>query len=205
MIHLILGGARSGKSRFALQWCHDWATRQHPPGKVGTKHFVATATPFDDEMSQRIERHQQERGSDWLLDDVPLALAEYLSVAATATPSGVILVDCLTLWLNNQLYHDPGQDVSALRQALTTSLAPYASAHSSGAHGNDAGSQHDIDVVLVANEVGMGIVPVGDISRQFVDQAGWLNQAVAAMADRVTLVVAGLPLVLKDNHPEALS
>lgn len=196
MIHLILGGARSGKSRFALQWCHDWATRQHPPGRAGTKHFVATATPFDDEMSQRIERHQQERGSDWHLDEVPLALAAYLSTIREASPPpGIVLVDCLTLWLNNQLYHFPEQDFPSVREPFLDALTPYAGAH----------PQSGTDVVLVANEVGMGVVPLGDVTRQFVDQAGWLNQAVAAIADRVTLVAAGLPLILKEDASGAMS
>jgi len=92
------------------------------------------------------------------------------------------LVDCLTLWLNNQLYHFPEQDVEQLFENLATAL-----------------SDCSADVVLIANEVGLGVIPVGEVSRQFVDAAGWLNQAVARVADKVTFVAAGLPMTLKDN------
>ncbi|MDP2504421.1 bifunctional adenosylcobinamide kinase/adenosylcobinamide-phosphate guanylyltransferase [Oceanobacter sp. 3_MG-2023] len=173
MIHLILGGARSGKSRYGLSVANDLAARQQV-----NKYFVATATSFDDEMQHRIERHQQERGKDWPLAEVPLALPEYL---AQQSGPGVMLVDCLTLWLNNQFYHFPEQDFPALFQSLTEAL-----------------QQCPLDVVLIANEIGLGVIPAGDVSRRFVDQAGWLNQAVAAIADRVTLVVAGIPVIVKE-------
>ncbi|MFK4754012.1 MULTISPECIES: bifunctional adenosylcobinamide kinase/adenosylcobinamide-phosphate guanylyltransferase [Oceanospirillaceae] len=173
MIHLILGGARSGKSRYGLAVASALAIQQGVD-----QYFVATATPFDDEMTSRIERHQQERGEDWQLAEVPLALAEYLN---QQSGTGVILVDCLTLWLNNQFYHLPEQDFPALFAQMTQAL-----------------QQCRMDVVLIANEIGFGVVPAGGVSRAFVDQAGWLNQALAAIADRVTLVVAGLPLTVKE-------
>lgn len=178
MIHLILGGARSGKSRFALQWATQRATERNL-----NKQFVATAEWMDGEMNDRIRRHQQERGSDWQLAEVPLELASYLQQQGSQQPA-VVLVDCLTLWLNNQLYHHPEQDFDRLRQTLEYSIAGYQ---------GECGP----DLVLVANEVGLGVVPLGETSRTFVDQAGWLNQALAQCADRVSFVAAGLPMTLK--------
>ncbi|WP_221794971.1 bifunctional adenosylcobinamide kinase/adenosylcobinamide-phosphate guanylyltransferase [Oceanobacter mangrovi] len=172
MIHLIIGGARSGKSSFALQQANQRAA------VLGYhKQFVATATPFDAEMQARIERHQQERGADWSLAEVPLQLAEHL---VTANAGSVLLIDCLTLWLNNRLYLWPDADFEQLSDPLLSALASCPA-----------------DVLLIANEVGLGVIPMGEETRRFVDYAGWLNQAVARLADQVTLVSAGLPLVLK--------
>jgi adenosylcobinamide kinase/adenosylcobinamide-phosphate guanylyltransferase len=171
MLHLILGGARSGKSNFALQQA---LALSHTKQQNVT--YVATATAMDTEMSKRIARHQQERPADWELAEVPLNLADF--VRNNKRP--ILLIDCLTLWLNNQLHHNTEQDFSLLfsdfSAALTTSPAA---------------------IFLVANEVGMGIIPMGELSRQFVDQAGWLNQAIASCADHVTFVAAGLPMPLK--------
>lgn len=171
MIHLILGGARSGKSSFAQQQV---ASLQKETGFPVV--YVATAIPVDDEMQQRISRHQQDRPKDWQLAEVPLNLCEFLQQKSSA----ILLVDCLTLWLNNQSYHYPEQDFDALFQELAESLRA-----------------SKTDVFLVANEVGLGVIPMGEISRKFVDQAGWLNQKIAAIADKVTFVSAGLPLPLK--------
>ena len=172
MIHLVLGGARSGKSRFALQAAEMLALQQQLDCT-----FVATATALDDEMAARIQRHQQERSQYWQLAEVPLALEDYFVKAEGA---GVVLVDCLTMWLNNQLYHYPDQDFAVLFRRLIAAM-----------------QNSRRQIVLVANEVGLGVIPMGEITRRFVDQAGWLNQAVAAAADRVTLITAGLPLTLK--------
>ncbi|GGP86446.1 bifunctional adenosylcobinamide kinase/adenosylcobinamide-phosphate guanylyltransferase [Shewanella ulleungensis] len=175
MIHLVLGGARSGKSRFAEQRVTEYAA-------IGYSCvYVATATALDQEMAQRIAKHQQDRVSSvhsWTLHEQAFDVAQTLT--AIDKPQQVILVDCLTLLLTNHLL-DPNptrwpKQKTSLLECLT---------------------QLRSDVVLVSNEVGSGIVPMGELNRQFVDEAGWLNQAIANIADQVTLVVAGLPLALK--------
>ena len=168
-VSLIIGGARSGKSRFA----EELAIQNND--KVS---YIATATAIDKEMYERIRHHQARRPTDWILHECPLALPELLSVEAKKEQT--ILVDCLTIWLNNQLYENPTQDFSLLFSSLATSI------HNTKSH-----------IIFVANEVGLGIVPLGEITRQFVDEAGRLNQQLAQLADRVTFMVAGLPLKLK--------
>lgn len=172
MIHLVLGGARSGKSRFAQKLTEQLSGND--PTKVL---YVATATETDHEMRDRIAHHQVNRPAQWQLAEEPMLLAERIKHEEDAS---VILVDCLTLWLNNQLYRVPDQDFTKLFAKLTSVL-----------------KHVDKDVILVANEVGLGVVPMGEVTRQFVDLAGWLNQAVAATADQVTFVAAGLPMKLK--------
>ncbi|WP_340677471.1 bifunctional adenosylcobinamide kinase/adenosylcobinamide-phosphate guanylyltransferase [Paraglaciecola sp.] len=174
MIHLILGGARSGKSNFALQKALELSQ-----SKQQNVTYVATATAIDPEMAARISRHQQERPRDWLLAEIPLDLTAFVS----QHQGSILLIDCLTLWLNNQLYHYPEQDFAGLFTGLCNVL-----------------KNSQVDIILVANEVGLGVIPMGAISRQFVDQAGWLNQAIARCADKVTLVAAGLPLILKGGN-----
>ena len=117
---------------------------------------------------------------------MPLNLANHLNISAVQ-PSQLLLVDCLTLWLNNQLYHQPDQNLDQMRSALVESVAGFCGRSQS-------------DLLLVANEVGLGVVPMGEVSRVFVDQAGWLNQALAQVADQVTFVAAGLPMTFKDNE-----
>ncbi len=165
---LILGGARSGKSSLAesLAKTSDSVT------------YVATATAFDVEMSQRITLHQQQRPKNWRLIECPLLLCEALMQLSGSGQT--VLVDCLTLWLNNQLYHKPEQDFALARQQLA-----------------DAISQFEGQLILVSNEVGMGLVPMGELNRVFVDQQGWLNQQLARVCDEVIFVAAGLPLYLK--------
>lgn len=165
---LILGGARSGKSSLA-------ETLAKTSKQVT---YIATATAFDVEMSQRIQLHQQQRPKDWRLLECPLLLAEALQQLSGSGQT--VLVDCLTLWLNNQLYHQPEQDFALLRQQLA-----------------DAVSQFNGKLILVSNEVGMGLVPMGELNRVFVDQQGWLNQLVATVCENVIFVAAGLPLYLK--------
>ncbi|QSX34406.1 bifunctional adenosylcobinamide kinase/adenosylcobinamide-phosphate guanylyltransferase [Shewanella avicenniae] len=171
MIHLVIGGARSGKSRFAEQLIMQ--------SGCASPVYIATATAGDNEMAQRIRHHQQQRANSdaaWQLLECPLALAETLtSLSGRQQP---VLVDCLTLWLTNQLLADV--DMQQCRSALCQAVAHF-----------------DGELVLVTNEVGAGIVPLGELSRRFVDEAGWLNQQLASIADQVTLVVAGLPLTLK--------
>ena len=164
---LVLGGARSGKSRYA----QDLAESSNL-----AKVFVATAQPFDEEMRERIAAHRQDRGHVWRTIEEPLALGSLL--AAETGPDRVVLVDCLTLWLSNVLL--AGSDVQRatadLSQAISRSAGP---------------------LILVSNEVGNGIVPAAPLGRVFRDGQGRLNQAVASACDAVVLVTAGLPRLLK--------
>jgi len=164
---LVLGGARSGKSRYA-------------EGLVATSGFaplyIATATAGDDEMADRIRLHRERRGSGWRTIEEPLELADVLRAEAGETPA--VLVDCLTLWLSNLM--QAGRDVER-ETASVCGLLP----------------RLPVPVVLVSNEVGMGLVPETPLGRLFRDAQGRLNQAVAAAAPSVVFVTAGLPLVLK--------
>ncbi len=163
----VLGGARSGKSRYAQ------ARAEALPGDLL---YIATAQAFDAEMEDRITRHQADRGPRWTTLDVPLDLPA--AILANAAPDRVLLVDCLTLWTSNLMFAE--RDLDAETEALATAVA-----------------QAPGPVVLVANEVGLGIVPDNALARRFRDVAGRLNQAVAAAADEVQFVAAGLPLRLK--------
>jgi adenosylcobinamide kinase / adenosylcobinamide-phosphate guanylyltransferase len=164
---LVLGGARSGKSRWAERLVEAAATS-------GT--YCATAEARDAEMTARIAAHRARRGPFWHTVEEPLALAA--AIAAAAAPDRPLLIDCLTLWLSNLMLagrvveHDSEILCATLREAKGP-------------------------VVLVANEVGMGLVPETPLGREFRDHAGRLNQEVAAVADRFVFVAAGLPLVLK--------
>lgn len=169
MIRLVLGGARSGKSRHA----QDLAVRSGLPVTV-----IATAEALDDEMAERIARHRAERPGHWTTVEEPLALADALRAAAG--PGHCVLVDCLTLWLANWLAPANAPDYPSAREALLSVL-----------------SELPGEIILVANEVGLGVVPVGEISRCFVDEAGRLNQDLAILADEVLFLAAGLPLRLK--------
>ncbi|MGF1525697.1 MAG: bifunctional adenosylcobinamide kinase/adenosylcobinamide-phosphate guanylyltransferase [Candidatus Competibacterales bacterium] len=168
MKELILGGARSGKSRLA-------EARATPFAEVV---YIATAQALDGEMAARIARHKASRPPHWTTVEEPLTLAEALR--GHAAPGRCIVVDCLTLWLSNWLFTDP-EGLEAERGALVAGLADLPG-----------------EVVLVSNEVGQGIVPADPLTRQFRDLAGELHQALAEACDRVTLVVAGLPLTLKE-------
>jgi adenosylcobinamide kinase/adenosylcobinamide-phosphate guanylyltransferase len=176
MIHLILGGARSGKSRFALEQVKQQSKKTDLPVT-----FIATATSSDPEMVQRITMHKSERPSYWRLAEVPLDL-NLLLAEIEYLPKQILLIDCLTLWLNNQLFEYPEQNFKILFSELLDALQACKS-----------------DIFLVSNEVGLGIIPMGEVSRKFVEQAGWLNQALAASVDKVTFVVAGLPINLRDT------
>lgn len=177
-VHLVLGGARSGKSRFAEQAARD---------SLKDVVYVATATVYDDEMQQRIDRHIHDRPSHWLTVEEPLLLAQALK--QQASEQTCILVDCLTLWLTNVLMTEQGQSDDNLEEIK--SLADYKTELLETLV-NLPGQ-----IILVSNEVGQGIVPMGELSRRFVDEAGWLHQDIARIANQVTLVVAGLPMVLK--------
>ena len=170
MLTLILGGARSGKSRLALQ-------RAEATGKPVS--FIATAQAQDAEMAARIARHQAERPADWITIEAPLDLAG----AIHSAKAGCIVVDCLTLWLTNCLCQPDPAAFDGARVALLAALA----------------ARRDDDLILVGNETGLGIIPLGELTRRFVDEAGWLNQDIAQLADDVVFVAAGLPLILKGN------
>jgi len=162
---LILGGARSGKSRYA----ESLIVAQPPPWA-----YVATAEAADDEMAERISAHRARRGTGWHTVEAPRDLAAALADCAKMP----VLVDCLTLWLSNLMLAEA--DIETEIERLETSLAVV-----------------DALVVLVANEVGSGIVPDYPLGRRFRDWQGILNQRLAARAERVVLMVAGLPLAVK--------
>jgi len=166
-IALILGGARSGKSRRAEALAL---------GHCATPVYLATAPDIegDGEWAERIERHRLERGDQWGVVEAELDLV----AALQRLSGGTVLIDCLTLWLSNLLYH--GRDLEAESARLLAFLPEF-----------------DGHLILVANEVGMGLVPETPEGRAFRDAQGRLNQRLAAMADRVEFVAAGLPLVLK--------
>jgi adenosylcobinamide kinase/adenosylcobinamide-phosphate guanylyltransferase len=170
LLTLVLGGARSGKSRHA-QGAAEIRARER--GVRPT--LMATATAGDEEMAGRIARHRAERGARWRTVEAPLALAEAL---AGLGPDDVAVIDCLTLWLSNSMAEDHGhaERLEALVPALIACPAR---------------------LWLVSNEVGWGIVPDNALARRFRDEAGWLHQKIAEAADEVLLIVAGLPLTLK--------
>lgn len=165
-LHLILGGARSGKSRHA----EELIERLAPPWT-----YIATAQAYDAEMVERIALHRSRRGEGWQTLDAPHDLA---STLAALPPEAPVLVDCLTLWLSNRLLAE------ADTQAESLALA-------------DALTRHEGHLFVVSSEVGLGIVPDNALARRFRDAQGRLNQMVAARADSVTLMVAGLPMKVK--------
>jgi adenosylcobinamide kinase / adenosylcobinamide-phosphate guanylyltransferase len=165
----VLGGARSGKSRYA-----EGLIAALPPSWTPPWAYIATAEAGDEEMAARITAHRARRGADWKTVEAPRDLPAAL-VACAKMP---VLIDCLTLWLSNLMISEADIDVemAELEKALSVAAAP---------------------VVLVANEVGFGIVPSFPLGRRFRDMQGILNQRIAARADRVVLMVAGLPLPIK--------
>ncbi len=170
-VTLILGGARSGKS------AHGEALAEAIAEDCGgALVYVATAAARDGEMTARIAAHRARRGSRWTTVEEPLALNDTLAKAAS--PGGAVLVDCLTLWLANLI--EAKRDIEAEGSALAAALGPLPGA-----------------VVLVSNEVGLGIVPDNPQARAFRDHAGRLHQRIAAVADCVLFMAAGLPLTLK--------
>ncbi|MFC0254560.1 bifunctional adenosylcobinamide kinase/adenosylcobinamide-phosphate guanylyltransferase [Massilia consociata] len=182
---LVFGGARSGKSAYAEQFAERVAAEA---GKDVV--YVATSRGGDAEMAARIAQHRDRRPRHWQTVEEELALAAVLR--AYCAPHRLVLVDCLTLWLSNLMFCDgrsyPDVGEVALPQRFHDERAELLELLDAGTAG---------DVVFVSNEVGMGIVPWGAVSRCFADEAGRLNQAVAARADRAVFVAAGLPLILK--------
>jgi adenosylcobinamide kinase/adenosylcobinamide-phosphate guanylyltransferase len=169
MLELILGGARSGKSRLAERLAAD--------SDLAVT-YIATSQALDGEMAARIVHHRQRRPAHWTLVEEPLQLARVLREQAGA--QRCLLVDCLTLWLTNLLMLEDPARLAEERDAFLECL------------GELPGR-----VILVSNETGLGVVPLGELTRRYVDEAGWLHQAVAAQAERVTFMVAGLPMTLK--------
>jgi len=175
MRQLYVGGARSGKSRLAQELATDW--QREAGGEVAV---IATAEPKDEQMAKRIAHHKQHRPADWLTVECSLKLSETL--LETVADSRIVLVDCLTLWACNQLLSQP-DSWQQEKQKLVDTIAGI-----------------DSPLLLISNEIGQGVVPLGEFNRRFVDELGWLNQAVAKKCDRVVQAVAGLPLVLKENN-----
>ena len=164
---LVLGGARSGKSRYAQ------GRAEALPGELI---YLATAQAFDEEMRERIALHRADRGPRWSTIEAPLELAE--AITACSRPETVVLVDCLTLWASNLMLAE--RDTAAATEGLARSL--------SAARG---------PVILVANEVGLGIVPDNALARRFRDAAGRINQEMAGVVDSAIFIAAGLPIILK--------
>jgi len=179
MLTLVIGGARSGKSRFAQSICA-------PAGRVA---FVATASAEDEEMRSRIERHRLNRPASWTTVEEPLALTEGIRRVRPSTDA--VLIDCLTVWLSNLLWEQRGRapeetERSALSQI--EELAALAAGHR---------------LIAVSNEVGGGLVPETEVGRHFRDLQGLVNQRCAALADRVFLTVAGIAVPIKPCRQEA--
>ena len=169
MNHLIIGGARSGKSRYAQQLA----------ARAGLDViYIATATADDDEMRARIQQHQQQRPAHWQLVEEPVQLANVLLLQAAS--DRVLLVDCLTLWLSNLL----AQRDSTLLKSECDKLVNII-------------PDLPCQLILVSNEVGQGIVPANALARRFIDEAGWLHQRLAEVCSTVTIMTAGLPQTLK--------
>ena len=167
---LVLGACRSGKSSHALQLAEGMGPRRV---------FVATCVPHDDERKARVGRHRRERSDAWHTLEIPVNLAETIRTHSPA--ADVVLVDCLTLWLNNLIMQT--QDTQQIRRQIddlaeAVKAAPHA-------------------VILVSNEVGAGIVPENRLARLYRDLAGWTNQAIAAACERVVWTVAGIPVTIK--------
>jgi adenosylcobinamide kinase/adenosylcobinamide-phosphate guanylyltransferase len=167
-VTLVLGGARSGKSRFAEGMAH------------GYKHYVATARAEDEEMRERIAHHKARRGKGWTTHEERYHLAGILR--PLNIEGNFIIVDCLTIWLSNLMLAE--RDWHTAADLLCSAL-----------------KDHRADIVLVSNEVGLGIVPIMPLGRNFRDAQGLLNQQVAAAADNVVFIAAGLPMVLKGELP----
>jgi len=170
-IVFVIGGCRSGKSTYAMQIAETEPAEQ--------KIFIATCVPQDDEMKQRVARHQKERSQTWVTVEAPLGLPQ--AIEQNSRRGNVILVDCLTLWVSNLLMESGDENkiadaTSQLIEALEKAAGP---------------------IVLVSNEVGSGIVPENQLARQFRDITGWVNQAVAECASKVVWMVAGIPVTVK--------
>jgi adenosylcobinamide kinase / adenosylcobinamide-phosphate guanylyltransferase len=169
---LVIGGVRSGKSSLALDMCNNME---------GSRFFLATAQAFDEEMEYRIRRHQQERGGEWTTVEESIDIAQ--KIMKLDSDESIILVDCLTLWLSN-LYMKYETDVGMVYKEIDKLVK----------------TLPDIKgrVVLVSNEVGMGIVPENKLARMYRDASGHMNRKIAKVAEKVVITFAGIPVVLKE-------
>lgn len=178
MIELILGGARSGKSRLAEGRADTLSTNADSNQNTKQVIYVATAQNQDSEMDQRINQHQTRRPKHWITHEERIALASVL--AEHNAPENIVLIDCLTLWVSNVLCQEDDILFQNEKNALLHQL-----------------SHQKCNVIMVSNETGLGVVPMGQLTRRFVDESGWLHQEIATLSDRVTLVIAGLTHTLK--------
>ena len=174
MKSLVLGGVKSGKSRFAEQCAREWSER--PGNRETDVIYLATAESGDDEFSQRIARHKHQRSDTWQTVEEPREIAKIIEEASGANKC--LLVECLTLWMSN-LLHDDRQLESRIDEFY------------------QAVARYDGEIILVSNETGLGIMPVNALARRFGDEMGVVHQRLAGMCDRVVLTVAGLPHFLK--------
>jgi len=168
---IVIGGCRSGKSSYALDQANLVS------GK--SKYFIATSVPTDSEMDKRVQTHQQERGKDWITIEEPVRIHEKIN--EYSSKAGVILVDCLTLWVSNLMFEST--DLTGIEAAVKDLEASLESCQ--------------CPVFLVSNEVGQGIVPENMLARQFRDFAGFVNQRMARFADTVVMTVAGIDVQIK--------
>ncbi|MEN8293306.1 bifunctional adenosylcobinamide kinase/adenosylcobinamide-phosphate guanylyltransferase [Acinetobacter radioresistens] len=171
MLQLILGGARSGKSRLAEKIALESGLNVV---------YIATAQPLDEEMQERILHHQESRPREWQVIEEPLYLSEKLQ--EIDAQNQLILIDCLTLWMSNLLLQDASELQMSQCQKLLTILPNLKS-----------------EVILVSNETGLGVVPMGNISRKFIDESGRLHQQIGQIAQKVVFCVAGFPIILKEE------
>lgn len=169
---LVLGGIRSGKTGLA-----EAQAKTQPRPVV----YVATATAGDEEMAQRISRHQVLRPQDWGLVEEPLNLAKVLRAHGQQSPAPCLLIDCMSLWMSNML-HAGDEQLQVQRAAFLDEIESYPG-----------------PLIVVSNETGLGTIAMDPLTRRFCDELGWLNQALAQRCHRVLMVVAGLPMVLKDT------
>ncbi len=173
-ITFVIGGCRSGKSSFALDEANKTAKKH--------KYFIATSLPLDPEMQSRIEKHRNERGKDWQTIEEPVLIDEKIN--EYSGKAGVILIDCLTLWLSNLLARSyDSADILALLEKFEQALL-----------------NCECPVFLVSNEVGLGIVPENRLAREFRDLAGMIHQRMAKLSDRVVMTIAGIDVEIKPGQ-----
>ena len=176
MKNLILGGVKSGKSRYAENYLKDFLRDKGLDDSQAC--LIATAQALDEGMQSRIERHQQQRPVTWQLIEEPLNLA--CAIEKSQKTASIVLIDCLTLWLTNLLMKD---DEAFLQESIEKFLLTV--------------SECEIELVLVSNETNMGIMPLGKLTQDYCDKIGLLHQSLADKCDRVSLIIAGLPMPLK--------
>ena len=170
---LVTGGCRSGKSRYALTLARNIS---------GEKLYVATAEALDSEMKERIAKHQQERGEEWETHEEPMALSQVFKQLENR--SGVLVLDCLTLWISNMLIKDHAQE--SILKAVVSLM--------------DQSKRMQCQLVFVTNEVGAGIVPENKLARDFRDIVGAANQIIAQQCDDVVHMVSGIPVTIKTSN-----